>query len=179
MEPPLKLVLDFLWNKMVLKFVSKFFFSKKKRKKRKKRVPILQVLFYAFFLFQISKWAMLIPLKSFHHHKRRNLQFFCNSLENNRTLWTFFCYYKRGVLLGPTFYISNRAHTMWLIKKTSLNPVPNAQVRVCIWRYILQNYNYKLHFQNLSTYHISHVSIGTLAAENLDVCTACSQYVAY
>jgi hypothetical protein len=44
---------------------------------------------------------------------------------------------------------------------------------VCIWQYILQNYNYKLHFQNLSTYHISHVSIGTLAAENLDVCTAC------
>jgi hypothetical protein len=25
---------------------------------------------------------------------------------------------------------------------------------VCIWRYILQNYNYKLHFQNLSIYHI-------------------------
>ncbi len=44
---------------------------------------------------------------------------------------------------------------------------------VCIWQYILQNYNYKLHFQNLSIYHISHVSIGTLAAENLDVCIAC------
>ncbi len=45
---------------------------------------------------------------------------------------------------------------------------------VCIWRYILQNYNYKLHFQNLSTYHIPrHVSIRTLAAENLDVCTPC------
>ncbi len=44
---------------------------------------------------------------------------------------------------------------------------------VCIWRYILQNYNYKLHFQNLSIYHIPHVSIGTLAVENLDVCTAC------
>jgi hypothetical protein len=38
---------------------------------------------------------------------------------------------------------------------------------VCIWRYILQNYNYKLHF---------HVSIGTLAAENLDVCTACDPW---
>ncbi len=50
--------------------------------------------------------------------------------------------------------------------------MPNAQVCVCIWRYILQNYNYKLHFQNLSTYHIPHVSIGTLAAENIDVCTA-------
>jgi hypothetical protein len=35
---------------------------------------------------------------------------------------------------------------------------------------------YKLHFQNLSTYHISHVSIGTLAAENLDVCTACDPW---
>jgi hypothetical protein len=44
---------------------------------------------------------------------------------------------------------------------------------VCIWRYILQNYNYKLHFQNLSIYHIPHISMGTLAAENLDVCTAC------
>jgi hypothetical protein len=41
---------------------------------------------------------------------------------------------------------------------------------VCIWRYILQNYNYKLHFQNLSIYHILHVSIGTLGAENLDIC---------
>jgi hypothetical protein len=65
---------------------------------------------------------------------------------------------------------------------------------VSIWQYIIQNYNYKLHFQNLSIYHISHVSIGTLATlhfqnlsiyhiphvsigtlatENLDVCTAC------
>ncbi len=43
---------------------------------------------------------------------------------------------------------------------------------VCIWWYILQNYNYKLHFQNLSIYHIPHVSIRTLAVENLDVCTA-------
>jgi hypothetical protein len=32
---------------------------------------------------------------------------------------------------------------------------------VCTWRYILQNYNYKLHFQNLSIYHIPHVSMGT------------------
>jgi hypothetical protein len=44
---------------------------------------------------------------------------------------------------------------------------------VCIWRYILQNYNYKLHFQNLYIYHILHVFIGTLAIENLDVCTTC------
>ncbi len=47
---------------------------------------------------------------------------------------------------------------------------------MCIWRYILQNYNYKLHFQNLSTYHIPHVSIETLAAENLDVCTTCDSW---
>jgi hypothetical protein len=47
---------------------------------------------------------------------------------------------------------------------------------VCIWLYILQNYNYKLHFQNLSIYHIPHVFIGTLAAENLDVCTACDPW---
>jgi hypothetical protein len=47
---------------------------------------------------------------------------------------------------------------------------------VCIWRYILQNYNYKLHSKNLSTYHILHVSIRTLAAENLDVCTACDPW---
>jgi hypothetical protein len=47
---------------------------------------------------------------------------------------------------------------------------------VCIWRYMLQNYNYKLHFQNLSIYHISHVFIETLAVENLDVCTACDPW---
>jgi hypothetical protein len=47
---------------------------------------------------------------------------------------------------------------------------------VCIWWYILQNYNYKLHFQNLSIYHIPHVSMGTLATENLDVCTACDPW---
>jgi len=44
---------------------------------------------------------------------------------------------------------------------------------VCIWRYILQNYNYKLHFQNLFIYDIPHVSIETLTAENLDVYTTC------
>jgi hypothetical protein len=65
----------------------------------------------------------------------------------------------------------------WLLfKHTSLNPVPNAQMCVCIWWYILQNYNYKLHFQNLSIYHILHVSIGTLATENHDVCTACDPW---
>jgi hypothetical protein len=55
---------------------------------------------------------------------------------------------------------------------TSLNPCVMHRC-VCIWRYILQNYNYKLHFQNLSTYHIPDVSIGTLAAKILDVCTTC------
>jgi hypothetical protein len=66
--------------------------------------------------------------------------------------------------------------SLLLLHLTSLDPEPNAQVCVCIWLYILQNYNYKLHFQNLSTYHIPHVSIGTLAAENLDVCTACDPW---
>jgi hypothetical protein len=47
---------------------------------------------------------------------------------------------------------------------------------MCIWQYILQNYNYKLHFQNLFIYNISDVSIRTLAAENLDVCTACDPW---
>jgi hypothetical protein len=47
---------------------------------------------------------------------------------------------------------------------------------VCIWQYILQNYNYKLHFQNLSIYNVLHVFIGTLATENLDVCTACDSW---
>jgi hypothetical protein len=47
---------------------------------------------------------------------------------------------------------------------------------VCIWRYILQNYNYKLHFQNLFIYSIPYVSIGTLAAENLDICSACDPW---
>jgi len=47
---------------------------------------------------------------------------------------------------------------------------------VCIWWYILQNYNYKLHFQNLFIYHIPHVFIETLADENLDVCTACDPW---
>jgi hypothetical protein len=47
---------------------------------------------------------------------------------------------------------------------------------VCIWQYILQNYNYKLHFQNLFIYDISHVSIETLAVENLDVCITCDPW---
>jgi hypothetical protein len=47
---------------------------------------------------------------------------------------------------------------------------------VCIWRYVLQNYNYNLHFQNLFIYHIPHVSIGTLGTENLDVCTTCDPW---
>jgi len=47
---------------------------------------------------------------------------------------------------------------------------------VCIWQYILQNYYYKLHFQNLFIYDIPHVSIGTLTAENLDVYTTCDPW---
>ncbi len=44
------------------------------------------------------------------------------------------------------------------------------------WQYILQNYNYKLHFQNLFIYDIPHVSIGTLAVEIFDVCTTCDPW---
>jgi hypothetical protein len=47
---------------------------------------------------------------------------------------------------------------------------------VCIWWYILQNYNYKLHFQNLFVYHIPHGFIGTLVVESLDVCIACDPW---
>jgi hypothetical protein len=57
----------------------------------------------------------------------------------------------------------------------SLNPCLMHRC-VCIWQYILQNYKHKLHFQNLSIYHIPHVSIRTLAAENLDVCAACDPW---
>jgi hypothetical protein len=53
---------------------------------------------------------------------------------------------------------------------TSLNSVPNAQVCVYLTVHITK---LQLHFQHLSIYHIPNVSIGTLAAENLDVCTAC------
>jgi hypothetical protein len=56
--------------------------------------------------------------------------------------------------------------------KTSLNPVPNAQV--CVFDatyYKITTTNYI--FQNLSIYDISHVFVETLAAKNLDVCTAC------
>jgi hypothetical protein len=75
-----------------------------------------------------------------------------------------------------------------IIKITSSNVMSNVYIYilvwtpclmhrcVCIWWYILQNYNYKLHFQNLSIYHIPHVFIGTLAAENLDVCIACDPW---
>jgi hypothetical protein len=102
-----------------------------------------------------------------------------------------------GYLLVPSnLWITIFIHTMhiWLVKcKAIFSRVPPASFFphlllllvwtpclmhrcVCIWWYILQNYNYKLHFQNLSIYHIPHVSIGTLAAENLDVCTACEPW---
>jgi hypothetical protein len=55
----------------------------------------------------------------------------------------------------------------------SLNPVPNAQVCVHLTIHIT-----KLQLQTtvpkpLYINNISHVSIGTLAVENLDVCTTC------
>jgi len=61
------------------------------------------------------------------------------------------------------------------INKTSLNPVPNAQVCVYLTVHIIK-LQYKLHFQNLFIYNIPHVSIGTLATENLDVCIACDPW---
>jgi hypothetical protein len=46
---------------------------------------------------------------------------------------------------------------------------------VCIWRYILQNYNYRLHFQNLSIYHIARIFLGEfifiVSTWNLFFCT--------
>jgi hypothetical protein len=53
---------------------------------------------------------------------------------------------------------------------TSLNPVPNAQVCVFDGTY----YKTTNYISKTSLYtNIPHVSMGTLAAENLDVCTAC------
>jgi hypothetical protein len=66
------------------------------------------------------------------------------------------------ICCSPNFYNVKLVRTSCLM-----------HMRVCIWRYILQNYNYKLHFQNLFIYHILHVFIETLAIENLDVCTVC------
>ncbi len=75
-------------------------------------------------------------------------------------------------LLKPLIISTNIFITTNCMLIISLNPVPNAQVCVYLTVHIT-NYNYKLHFQNLCTYHIPHVSIGTLVAKNLDVCTAC------
>ncbi len=68
------------------------------------------------------------------------------------------------------------AHLAWLLYNLLVWTPFLMHMCVCIWWYILQNYNYKLHFQNLSIYHIPHVSIETLAAENLDVCTGCDPW---
>ncbi len=43
---------------------------------------------------------------------------------------------------------------------------------VCIWLYILQNYKYKLHFQNLSIYHIPHVSIEAFVPKKKEIAAA-------
>jgi hypothetical protein len=57
-----------------------------------------------------------------------------------------------------TSKLSNQVSLAYLCE-TSLNPCLMHRC-VCIWRYILQNYKYKLYFQNLSIYHIPHVCIG-------------------
>jgi hypothetical protein len=64
-------------------------------------------------------------------------------------------------------------HTSYIMS-TSLNPVPNAQVCVYLTVHIT-----KLQLQTTfpkPLYHISHVFIGTLVAENLDVCIACDPW---
>jgi len=50
--------------------------------------------------------------------------------------------------------------------------MPNAQVCVYLTVHITK-LQLQTTFQNLSIYHISHVVIGTLTTENLDVYTAC------
>jgi hypothetical protein len=59
--------------------------------------------------------------------------------------------------------------SLTLLQTFSLIASPKLGLR----KYILQNYNYKLHFKNLFICNIPHVFIGTLAAENIDVCVAC------
>ncbi len=62
---------------------------------------------------------------------------------------------------------------IWLVHVyvTSLNPVPNAQVCVFAGTYYkITTTNY---ISKTSLYTTFHVSIKTLATENLDVCTAC------
>jgi len=82
--------------------------------------------------------------------------------------WVIVCFcFLFGLSLGCVYLLFSLVWTLCLMHRC-----------VCIWRYILQNYNYKLHFQNLSIYHIPHVFIRTLAAENLDVCTACDPWEA-
>jgi hypothetical protein len=55
---------------------------------------------------------------------------------------------------------------------TSLNPMPNAQVCVYLTVHITQ-LQLQINIFKTSLYHIPHVFIRILAAENLDVCTAC------
>jgi hypothetical protein len=64
-----------------------------------------------------------------------------------------------------------------LFNQTSLNPVPYAQVCVfdsTYYKITTINYISKTSlYTTFPIYHIPHVFIRTLAAENLDVCTAC------
>jgi hypothetical protein len=90
--------------------------------------------------------------------------------EKKPSLPNIICHYFCPMLTaGPEFW----GHSVCVcdaptISNTCLNPVPNAQVCVYLMVHIT-----KLQFQNLFIYDIPHVSIRTLAAENLDVCTAC------
>ncbi len=57
--------------------------------------------------------------------------------------------------------------------RTGLNPVPNAEMCVYLTVHITKLQLQTTFPKPLYISHISHVSIGTLAAENLDVCTVC------
>jgi hypothetical protein len=61
---------------------------------------------------------------------------------------------------------------------TSLNPVPNAQVCVYLTVHITKLQLQTTFPKPLFIYDIPHVSMGTLAAENLDVCAACDHEIA-
>jgi hypothetical protein len=64
---------------------------------------------------------------------------------------------------------------IWLNFWTSLNPMTNAQLCVYLTVHITK-LQLQTTFPKYSIYHIPHVFIGTLAAENFDVCTACDPW---
>jgi hypothetical protein len=59
-----------------------------------------------------------------------------------------------------TFIFEKISHMHVSYIGTSLNPVPNAQVCVYLMIHITKLQLQTLHFQNLSIYHIPHISMG-------------------